>query len=218
MKIIDIPQQGEAWFKIRAGRPTASNFDRIITATGKDSSQWPSYATELTQQSAYRDLLLSPSFNGNHDTDRGNELEPLAREEFARIMGLEVRQVGFVTNDDGIIGCSPDGLIYHNGTPVAGLEIKCPRPEKHGIDLVEGTLRGVMPSDHKPQVHGSMAVTGLSVWYFMSYCPPLPPLILKVTRDEYTAKVSDALDRFLMFYAEHRKVILPILTGKGVAA
>ncbi len=33
-------QRSEAWFRARAGRLTASNFHRVLTPSGKDSSQW----------------------------------------------------------------------------------------------------------------------------------------------------------------------------------
>ncbi|MCL5460324.1 YqaJ viral recombinase family protein, partial [Loigolactobacillus coryniformis] len=78
-------------FKARAGRPTASNFDRIITPTGKDSSQWDGFAIDLMADCIRPDMV---DFVGNRHTDRGNELEPEARAEFARIMEMDVKQVG----------------------------------------------------------------------------------------------------------------------------
>ncbi len=207
MKIWENLTQGsEEWFAARAGRPTASNFDRIITPTGKDSSQWEGYAIDLMADCIRPDMV---DFIGNRHTDRGNELEPEARNEFSRIMEMEVQQVGFITRDDGIVGCSPDGLIYRNGKPIAGLELKCPLAKNHARYLVESSL----PKDYAPQVHGGMAVTGLDFWYFMSYCQGMAPFILRVERDGFTAKVGDSLDRFLIFYAARRKEVMPRLLG-----
>jgi len=211
VKIWPAMEQGsEAWFQARTGRPTASNFSRIITPTGKDSSQWEGYAIDLMADCIRPDMV---AFEGNRHTDRGNELEPEARAEFSRVMGLSVDQVGFVTRDDGIVGCSPDGVLYHNGSLIAGLELKCPLAKNHAKYLIEG----VLPPDYAPQVHGGMAVTGLDYWYFMSYCQGMAPFILRVERDGYTAKVVDALDRFLIYYAERRKQIMPLLLGKEAA-
>jgi hypothetical protein len=50
-------------------------------------------------------------FAGNKFTDWGNDHENEARELFESMMGYQVTEVGFVTRDDKIIGCSPDGLI-----------------------------------------------------------------------------------------------------------
>lgn len=206
----DIEQQSEEWFRARAGRPTASRFESIITSTGKDSSAWDSYAIELVAQCIRPDEI---AWTGNRHTDRGNELEPQAREEFSKIMGLPVEQVGFITRDDQIVGCSPDGIIRMNGEMIAGIEIKCLLAKHHAAHLIAG----VLPEDYKAQVHGGMAVTGLRFWYFMSYCPRMVPFILRVEWDAYTDKLADALDRFLMFYSERRRQVLPLLIGKEAA-
>lgn len=206
----DVEQRSEEWFRMRAGRPTASNFARLLTPTGKDSSQWHDYALELCAACI---LPNEVQWEGNMHTDRGEALEPDAADEFARIMGLELKEVGFVTRDDKIIGCSPDRLIMMNGKPVAGLEIKCPLSKIHAKYLIEGKL----PDAYKGQVHGGMAVTGLPYWYFMSYCPGLAPFILRVDADGYTNLLSCTLDRFLIFYSDMREKVMPILTGKGEA-
>jgi hypothetical protein len=209
----EMEQRTEAWFRARAGRPTASNFERLITPTGKDSSQWDDYALELCAQCIRPDEI---AWEGNAHTDRGNELEPEARGEFERIMNLVVTEVGFVTRDDEVIGCSPDGLVYQGSTvgkPIAGLELKCPLSKYHARYLIDG----VLPAKYRPQVHGSMAVTGLRHWYFMSYCPGLAPFITRVEWDDYTDKVSDVLDRFLVYYAARRREVMGRLTGKEAA-
>ena len=74
-----------------------------------------------------------------------------------------------------------------------GLEIKCPKDHTH-----VGYLRSQkIPTKYIPQVQGSMLVTGFKSWYFMSYYPAMPPLIIEVKRDdEYIAKLKDALDEF----------------------
>jgi len=209
-----LEQRSEAWFRARAGRPTASQFDRIITATGKDSSQWNDFACELIAQCIRPDEL--PDFMGNRHTDRGVEQEPEARETFAKVMGLELVEVGFVTREDEVAGCSPDSLIRKSFLEwLAGLELKCPMAKKHAAYMDAG----VLPDEYRQQVHGSMAVTGLNEWYFMSYCRGMKPFILPVQRDAYTEKVSDALDRFLEFYAAKREKLIPqlVLTEKEAA-
>lgn len=206
-------QRSEEWFRTRAGRITASNLKKILTPTGQLSKQSEDYIYELCAACVRPDEIV---FEGNFHTDRGNELEPVARELFIERTGYDVRQVGFVTHDDSpVLGCSPDGLIYENDIPVAGLEIKCPLGKNHARYLVEG----VLPAEYKAQVHGSMVVTGLDVWHFMSFNPGFEPFIIEVKRDAYTEKLGEAMVNFAKYYLGKMKIIIPKLTWKeGCAA
>ena len=47
MIIVDCEQGTEEWFQARMGVPSASNFSRICTTTGKWSAQAESYINEL---------------------------------------------------------------------------------------------------------------------------------------------------------------------------
>ena len=186
-------QGSDAWHAARTGKLTASNASKIITAGGKLSTQRGSYMDELISD------CFCPGQNawqGNANTDRGTAMEPLARAAFERRMSLEVEEVGFVTREDGVIGCSPDGLIHRGGNHVAGLEIKCPLPKTHLRYLLDGTL----PDTYKPQVHFSMMVTGLP-WHFFSYCPGMKPLHLFVEPDAYTGRLQAMVEDFVSEYS-----------------
>lgn len=206
-----LEQGSDAWFKIRQGRPTASEFSRIITAkTGAPSASREDYIDELIAESYIPEqdavenswVFTGQKFIGNKFTDHGNDFEPEAREAFAKEMETEVAEVGFITRDDGIVGCSPDGLLADEaGDWWAGVEIKCKCLKNH----IKAKRTGALPDEHKAQVHGSMAVTGLRVWFFVSYFPGRPVHIVRVEWDSYTDKVSAALDQFLIDYAARRE-------------
>ena len=201
MKINEKVEQGsEEWLQLRKGRATASEFSKILTSTGKISKSAVGYMHKLARECVVDDPL---EFMGNKHTDWGHEHEPMARDLFRERMGMDVVEVGFCTRDDLLVGCSPDGLIRDpdTGEWIGGLEIKCPSVDKH----VEYKMANELPSEHKMQVHGSMAVTGLPWWYYMSYFPGLEPLIIKVERDDFTQAVSTALDQFVIDYAEERE-------------
>lgn len=130
----------------------------------------------------------------NHAVQRGIALEDLARETYEKRTGHTASAVGLCLHDSGGFGCSPDGLCASDGigllTPwTHGVEIKCPIPETHAKYLLAGTL----PDEYRPQVHASMAVTGLDRWDFMSFCPGLPSLFLTVERDAYTERMLAGL-------------------------
>jgi putative phage-type endonuclease len=206
----DIKQGSEAWEQIRLGRATASQASNILTPTGKLSTSRIKYARKLARECRVSDPMV---FSGNKFTDWGHEHEDEARKLFESMMGYEVTEVGFVTRDDKIIGCSPDGLIMDkDGRYDMGLEIKCPQVDKHTEYLMEG----VLPKEYKLQVHWSMAVTGIKTWWFMSYFPETNPLIIKVQADEFTELVSRAQDDFIPEYREVAEQVKEALFGKVV--
>ncbi len=205
MKIYkNIEQGSEEWAAIRKGRPTASRFSDIITATGLPSKSQEPYIRELIAECFCPDFS---SWAGNIYTDRGVELEPEAREAFAKEVGLSLDQVGFVIGDDGACGCSPDSLVMEGMIPLAGVEIKCPTPKMH----VGYVLDGVLPDAYKQQVHASMAITGLHTWHFWSYFPGLKPLHVVVIRDFYTQKLEVILADFVLRYKQAMADAVPKL-------
>ena len=189
---LDVLQGSEEWDKARALISTASEYDKIFTGGGKKSSQAEAYMRKLSIATKYS----VPSFQGNQYTDRGHELEPVARERFAEASGFDVREAGFEVKAGGRTGCSPDGLIYNGaGEAVAGLEIKCFGVDKH----LTITNKGVCPTAQKAQVHGSLSVTGLDAWVLVYYCPeafPLDLTIFEVTPDRYTQQLDNAVESF----------------------
>ena len=197
MILHDFEQYSTEWWAIRQGIPTASRASDIITAkTGVMSISSFRYMNELI---AEKYGLGDPPIEPTEWMLRGTELEPEARRFFTFDTGMPVREVGFVTNDEGTAGCSPDGLIYDEDKPIAGLEIKCPKPSTH-IGYLLNTFD--LPDVYKQQVHFSLAVTGLDLWYWMSFHPELDPVLLEVRRNEYTAKVEKALHQFVINQCE----------------
>ena len=223
---LDLQQGSEAWETARLGKPTASRFSDILTAkTCKLSASADKYIDELIAESWGLEEQVIPS----KWMDRGTELEPLAREAFQIATGLRIVQVGFITRDDRIVGCSPDAMVLRDDVDLerdasvdcrgvitnghelfsAGVEIKCPKRSTH----VGYFRRGVLPDEYTQQVHGGMAVTDLDQWYFWSWTPgPIAPFLLDVRRSEYTDKLSEALDDFIIKYHEARKVV-PLLSA-----
>lgn len=198
MKVIDCEQGTVVWAMARRGIPTASCFDKIVTpAKGEFSKSSTDYACQLIAES-----MLPPHYWIQDDVEtrdmrRGKATEEEARDYLMMELRAGIDQVGFVTTDDGRYGCSPDGLQL----PQRGVELKCPEHKRQVRYLHDG----ILPVEYKPQVHGCMIVTGLPEWIFMSYAVGLPPLIIYVKADDYTAKVSEALEKFHAMYSKMRE-------------
>lgn len=181
-------QYSPEWWEVRRGIPTASQFDKILTPTGKASAQADDYAAELIGDIC----CLNPNFLTERPMTRamanGRDMEPEARRWFEMEKECRVQQVGFCVSDDGRFGCSPDGLVGEDSV----LELKCPMAKTQVKYLLDGGL----PAEYRPQCHGHLLVTGRPVVWFCSYAPGLPGLIVKVVPDEYTVKLAAALAVF----------------------
>ena len=195
MKIIECEQGSDEWHKLRH-RPTASSFDRVLTPTGKRSSQADEYIGQII---AMR-LGVSPENFESSDTIRGHVLEPEAVAFYAFDTGFDVTRVGFCEEDGGRWGCSPDGLVYEGDMLIKGVEIKCPKVGNY----VDYRISQKCPPKYIPQVQGSMLVTDAEVWDFMPYHPDLAghpdiklPAVIPVERDEkYCSLLHEALLEF----------------------
>ena len=185
MRISNHKQGSEEWLQSRLGKPTASNFGKLITPTGKPSASADGYINELIAQRITGEL---PELYTNAAMERGNELEPAAKALYEFTHGVEVVEVGLCLHDTLDCGASPDGLVGDDG----GLEIKSALPHTHVSYLRDGN----MPEKYVPQTQGCLWITGREWWDFMSYHPSMQDLIVRVYRDEeYIKKLADAVTR-----------------------
>ncbi len=199
----DVEQGSDTWFSLRRGIPTASEFSRIITPakgqTGGPGSR--SYIANLIGERLALHLPVGAPSYTSRAMDHGREFEAEARRLFSFETNLEIGNGGFCQTDDKRFGSSPDGLLGTiamaddpNRFGCAGaLELKCPQPETHAGYLLDGDI---LPQDYKYQVHGHLLVTGAPCCWFMSYCPGMRPLLLKIEPDETTEKLRAALEEF----------------------
>lgn len=197
MKIIDCIQGSDLWLKTRAGIPTASNFDKIITTKGEPSKQRQKYLYQLAGERLTGRPMDTYT---NSDMERGKELEAEARLAYEIMTNNTVEQVGFCLDDTRSFGCSPDGLIGDKG----GVELKSPILST----AMEYLDKGVLPSIYFQQVQGTLLVTGREWWDFASYFPGLPLLIVPNRRDE---KFINVLEKELrIFCAELNELVTKI--------
>lgn len=198
MRIIDVEQNTEEWLKARAGIPTASEFHTVTLETG------PRGGVPLTRLTYIRKLAGEiitgrPAVSyTNAAMERGHEIEPKARAEYAFVTGTEPQRIGFVRDDSGVAGprgCSPDSFIGDDGM----LEIKTAEPH-----ILIGILeKARLDNDWVPPEHVAQCMGGLWVckrqWIdLMIYCDDMPVYFLKrIHRSENEiAKLETAVMRF----------------------
>ncbi len=194
MKIIDVVQGTPEWIKARVGIPTASNFNKIITPKNmKLSSQAKDYQHRLIAEWMTGEPIDNAFWN--HWMERGTELEDKARLRYEIETGMDVQQVGFITNDAGTLGASPDGIVPD---ALRGLEIKCPSAEVHVSYMAKRDM-----DKYKCQVQGGIHVCELDKWDIVSFSETMPMVKIEVGRDEvFIKKMVPALTQFCDELAE----------------
>lgn len=187
-EILTMLQRSDEWFEARRGILTASMVGAWImsekTQRDKDARE-----TAICRLIANEANAWEPKQFETDAMRRGTELEPQAVEAFEKATGKIVAQVGFCRSIHGRFGCSPDGLIYSDGT---GLEGKVPEPRKH----IEYRRAGELPSEYHWQIQMSMAVTGAPAWFFQAFNPGLAPFRILIERTKETDDLLGELRRF----------------------
>ncbi len=222
MKIHDCQQGTLEWTKLHFGIPTASGLDNLLTP------EFELRKGELPKTYVYKKVaeklqgrplidLSASSFM----LEQGMIVEEEARPWYALEYDKKIKQVGFITTDDGRFGCSPDGLIVcpkcdgqgwyvmpnrNTGEPEqeqcgfclttgfeCGLEIKSPAAHTHCKYL----CMGVLPKEYVAQVYGSMFATGFKKWIFVSYRRGFPALVLEIDQNEKVmSMIRAAINQF----------------------
>jgi len=191
MIILDCEQYSPEWWNERIKKPTASNFNKIVTTTGKPSESADKYMYQLaieniTGKYAGKEFQ-SPAMK------RGLEFESEARKLFAFAREVEVKQVGMIYADEQKkYSASPDGLMENSG-----LEIYCPESASAGYCFTHPD-KAIKHAKKYQQIQGTMFISGFQKYYFMCFYPDMTPLILEVSRDEpFISALAEELDKFI---------------------
>ena len=189
MILVDLPQGGEAWKKLRLGVVTASQADRIVTRSGTLSGARHKYKRDLLTEW----VTGQPADEFSSEwTEYGKAMEPRAREFYELLTDREVTEVGFIYKDESrLVGGSPDGMTG----PTSDVEIKCPSAKIHmgyWLDKQEGL------KEHKTQMQFRIWC-GMELVDFVSFHPELPPVHEEVTADD---KMQDAFSKHVPVFLE----------------
>lgn len=208
MRIFPASQMNQGspeWWDIRRGIPTVSEFDRILSPkrfkTGAQAKFLADLCADVGHPAERAPGWLTDRLNKppNGAVEEGVRREAESRSWLAMERECFVEQVGFVLDDGGMWGGSPDGLIVGDaGTLDGALELKNPQLNTQALRLMTGEL----PREYVNQCHGHLIVTGLSKCTFLSYCPPLDPLLIDVAADDFTARLREALEAFTKRYLD----------------
>jgi hypothetical protein len=182
----DVAQYSDEYDRLRLGIPTSSNFHKIITPQGKPSKQWREYACVLI---AERILQQKIEFYNSPAMERGLIVEVDAVDWYEFDQDVTTQRVGFITDDNHTLGCSPDRLVGAEGL----LEIKAPLPHTQ----VDYWISGEISERFRPQLQGQLYISQRSWVDIVCWHDVLPKLVMRVEPDE---KFIEALDRELLIF------------------
>ncbi|MGY2255070.1 lambda exonuclease family protein [Pseudomonas reactans] len=190
MQIITEVEQGSPeWLALRLGIVTCSELECLLV-NGKGEAGFGTGAF------TYMNTLIgeritgeaADPFMGNRHTERGHELEGVARTLYEQREEVETKQVAIILNHGA--GYSPDSLVGAKGLT----EIKTKLPKFQ----VEVILSGEIPKEHVAQCQGGLWVSEREWIDFVCYWPGMPLFIKRAYRDE--AMIRKLSERVSTFY------------------
>ena len=203
-KFIDIEQNTEEWFQLRAGKITSSKLQTIMANfPGAFGMPAKKYAVSLAIEQITEKAI--PSTYQNDHMQRGHEQEPIARALYEDESFCEVTNGGFFESDN--VGCSPDGLVSSDGV----IEIKSVIHTVH----FDNVRRGKFDPAYKWQFIGNMKFSGRDWMDFVSYCSTFPVgrqlYVCRLKKEDYQEEfkmIDERIEQFLELVKTTKEVIL----------
>lgn len=177
----DIEQNTDEWERIKTGMFSASMAEKLLS--GKDTKGYKNLIAKIAEERITGKRCENDEFKGNWATNRGHELEPIARHDYEYRTLNAVNVVGVVIKDEWAL-CSPDGLIGHDTLH----QIKCPifSTQKEYLEKASRNTdpKKIIPPNYYKQMTYEMYVSDRKYNIFTAYHPSLKPLDIVIERDE----------------------------------
>lgn len=120
-------QGTDEWKEFRHGKAGGTTAKKAMTNLDKSIRICAVFSELLSEHMEDFDPFKNEYHNSS--MQRGNEYEPLAREEYERVTGNKVLQIGWACDDtEQRKGISPDGIVESKNKSI---EIKCPEANTH---------------------------------------------------------------------------------------
>ena len=203
----NVPQGSLEWHNLRSGRVTGTSLKSAFGSPKVQRTLMLSLVADRMCQNIHEDI-------SSKAMDHGNETEGMARQTASQTLGIEFKQVGFLTSTEiDNFGISPDAVVRDDDTIVGGLEIKCPNSNKH----IEYLLDNKVPNDYWHQVLAPFVLSDdVLWWYFMSYDYrnySRPEFYIKVDRADIEDEIADTRKKLIDFLKRTNELHLELALG-----
>ena len=187
-RVVELRQNTDEWLEWRLGGIGAS--EARVIARGRESKSWARLLREKCGE--------QECFGGNAATERGHELEPVARARFEKKVGFRVQPTCLQSSKHEWLRCSVDGLSS-DGLRV--VEIKCG-------ERLHGTVRqaSMFPKDLYAQLQHILAVTDLPSIDLFCHWPGQKDIHMHVARhDQWIENLMSLEQRFWLQLSQRKQ-------------
>lgn len=194
MKILNLQQRSEEWFKARLGVITGSRASNVFKSNNLTLVD-EMIAERMTQS-------VEESFTSKA-MEHGILFESEALKSYNERTKNSAQEIGFCVHDNyDWLAISPDALIFRDNIAVGAVEIKCPSSKKH----IEYIRQNKIPNEYKYQIfHYFIVIETLQFLDFCSYDPrnrDLNTHIVRVTREEIREELENVFANYMKFYSK----------------
>jgi len=198
---VKVEQGSQEWLKMRLGKITGTRLKEVFKSDNL------SLVDELTAEIISE--VVEENFV-NAAMQRGKDLEPIVRDLYTQVTGIEIEEVGFcLSEENDFLALSPDGFTKDRK---GAIEIKCPSTKIH----VKYIRQDQLPNEYKYQVYNYFLVNqDLEYLDFVSFDDRFktkPMYLKRITRDEIqidlyntSAEVEKFCTKFLKYYEKITK-------------
>lgn len=198
---IKVEQGSQEWLKMRLGKITGTRLKEVFKSDNL------SLIDELIAE------IISEEIEENYVNtamQRGKDLEPIVRELYTKVTGIEIEEIGFcISEENDFLALSPDGFTKDRK---GAIEIKCPSTKVH----VKYIRQDQIPNDYKYQVYNYFLVNkDLEYLDFISFDNRFkikPMYVKRITRNEIQEDLEKTFtdlekfcDKFLKYYEKITK-------------
>lgn len=193
---VKVEQGSQEWLKMRLGKITGTRLKEVFKSDNL------SLVDELTAEIISE--VIEENFV-NHAMQRGKDLEPIVRDLYTQVTGIEIEEIGFcLSEENDFLALSPDGFTPDRK---GAIEIKCPSTKIH----VKYIRQDQLPNEYKYQVYNYFLVNqDLEYLDFVSFDDRFkikPMYVKRITREEIqtelyhtNAELEKFCTKFLKYY------------------
>jgi len=180
MTEVKVEQGTQEWLKLRLGKITGTRISDVFKSDNL------TLVDELISEIVVDETADSYQSKAMAE---GSENEPLAKQVYQSVTGIEIENVGFCIADwNDYLAISPDGFTKCRK---GGVEFKCPTPKVH----VKYIRQDQLPNEHKYQVYGYFLVNQDLEWVdFVSFCEKFkarPMFRKRIYRDDILKELAE---------------------------